>query len=108
MHDGVYSAKATNILQFIPNTAPRYSYIHFQNSSSMMNFHRINNHSLNQFDIQIRNEDGVIYTNNSLSDFHINLIFEINEGSNYNSDEILRKLALESFQKGHPTNVRIR
>ena len=99
--DNVMVAHQSDVLQFINNDVPKYSYLTYHTDTPMWNV--LTKKDLNYFDVQIRDHRGHLYPRSALADFVLVLMFETIEEMEYNKDEIIAYNSM-AYRVGHPTS----
>ena len=99
--DNVMVAHQSDVLQFINNDVPKYSYLTYHTDTPMWNV--LTKKDINHFDVQIRDHRGHLYPRSALADFVLVLMFETVEEIEYNKDDIIAYNAM-AYREGHPTS----
>jgi len=79
-------ATPSNVIQYIPNTEPKYSYIN--HTPDMLMWHSLLDSSIHKFDIKLRDHKGQLFGLNSLPDFQMTLMFDTVQEVEYSKDFI--------------------
>ena len=99
--DNVMVAHQSDVLQFINNDVPKYSYLTYHTDTPMWNV--LTKKDINYFDVEIRDHRGHLYPRSALADFLMVIMFETIEEMEYNKDDIIAYNAM-AYKLGHPTS----
>jgi hypothetical protein len=95
------SAIKTNILESVPNTSQKFSYLHHTNEQ--LGFHDLRGATLSHFDIILLDENFNEFDQDSIDDFKCTVVFqEVQEV--IKTQEEIRRYNDISYRMGHPTN----
>ena len=98
-------ATPSQILEWIQFDVPRYSYIQYK--SETIHWHYLGEKTINQFDIQLKSADGLLYAFDDINVFDIVLVFETIEHDEV-SKNYIKAYNQEGYALAHkPDNVRI-
>ena len=99
--DSVMVAHQSDVLQFINNEVPKYSYLTYHTDVPMWQI--LTTNYINHFDIEIRDHKGHLYPRSAIANFVLVLMFETVQEMEYNKDELQAYNAL-GYRLGHPTS----
>jgi len=93
------SAVKTNILESVPNTSQKFSYLH--HSNEQLGFHDLKGISLSHFDIILLDENYNEFDEDSIDDFKCTIVFqEVQEV--IQTQEQIRRYADIAYSMAHP------
>jgi len=92
-------AQPAPVLEFIQFTADRYSWVHYHATPST-HYHYLNDENIQDFDIQLRSENGVILNHDECGDYNLVIAFDCVVEPTY-SPEYLRAYNLEAYRNAH-------
>ena len=95
---GVCNAVPVNVLEWVQFDQPRYSTVHY--NAQMMHWHYLNQHTIHEFDIELRDSEGSLLDFDEINRFSIVLVFETVEIDEVPAD-FIKQYNKEGYDLAH-------
>ena len=91
-------AVPVNVLEWVQFDQPRYSTVHY--NAQMMHWHYLNQHTIHEFDIELRDSEGSLLDFDEINRFSIVLVFETVEIDEVPAD-FIKQYNKEGYDLAH-------